>query len=196
MIDTRQSILEKNYEAIHKHGFQGVRPDKVIGELGITKGAFYHYFPSKLELGYAVVDEIIAPRYTGLWQQLDHYQGHPVEGIIWSLEYIRSGTSEQGCALGCPLNNLINEMAPLDEGFRRRLQGIMESMHGAIHRALKRAADKGLLNRTIDAESYAYYVLAAMEGCFSVGKSMQRKAAFDAAMNELIAALRGISAET
>ncbi len=192
MIDTRRNILEKNYEAMHRHGFQGVRPDKVISELGITKGAFYHYFPGKLELGYAVVDEIIGPRYTGLWQQLEHYQGHPVEGIVWCLEYIRSGMNEQSCALGCPLNNLINEMAPLDEGFRIRLQGIMETMHSAIARALQRAADKGLLNRTLDAKNYAYFVLAAMEGCFSVGKSMQRRTAFDAALDELIGTLRGL----
>ncbi|NUO03195.1 MAG: TetR/AcrR family transcriptional regulator [Saprospiraceae bacterium] len=192
MVDTRRNILEKNYEAMHRHGFQGVRPDKVISELGITKGAFYHYFPSKLDLGYAVVDEIIGPRYTGLWRQLDHYQGHPVEGIVWCLEYIRSGTGEQGCLLGCPLNNLINEMAPLDEGFRTRLQAIMDVMHGAIARALQRAVDKGLLNRTIDPKSYAYFVLAAMEGSFSVGKSMQHKAAFDAALDELITTLRAL----
>ncbi len=196
MIDTRQNILEKNYEAMHRQGFQGVRPDKVISELGITKGAFYHYFPSKLELGYAVVDEIIGPRYTGLWKQLDYHQGHPVEGIVWCLEGIRSGMNATQCELGCPLNNLINEMAPLDEGFRKRLQAIMEAMHSAISRALQRAADKGLLNKNIDADNYAYFILAAMEGCFSVGKSMQDKGAFDAAMDALIATLREIKRES
>ncbi len=190
MMDTRQSILEKNFEAMHRQGFQGVRPDKVISELGITKGAFYHYFPGKLELGYAIVDEIIGPRYTGLWRQLDHYQGHPMEGIIWCLEYLRSGMDEKDCILGCPLNNLINEMAPLDEGFRTRLQHIMNVMHGAVARALQRAVDKGRLNREINAKTYASFILASLEGSFSIGKSMQSKSIFDDSINELVTTLR------
>ena len=48
--DTRQRILEKNFEAMHEHGYQGMRADKVVKELGITKGAFYHYFEGKQEL--------------------------------------------------------------------------------------------------------------------------------------------------
>lgn len=194
MIDTRRNILEKNFDAIHLHGFQGLRPDKVIAQLGITKGAFYHYFPSKLELGYAVVDEVIAPRYTGLWLQLDHYQGHPVEGIIAMLNYLGSSMNEESCKLGCPLNNLVNEMAPLDEGFKKRLEGIMHTMHQATARALQRAANNGSLQAHIDPQGYAYFVLAAIEGCFSVAKSMQSKVAFDAALAGLISSLRSIKA--
>ena len=49
-MDTRTAILEKNFEAIYKSGFQAVRTDKVVADLGITKGAFYHYFPDKFGL--------------------------------------------------------------------------------------------------------------------------------------------------
>ena len=192
MMDTRQHIIEKNYEAMLRQGFQGLRPDKVVATLGITKGAFYHYFPGKLELGYAIVDELIAPRYIGLWKQLDHYQGHPIDGIIWCLEYIRSGLDEGACALGCPLNNLINEMAPLDEGFRNRLMRVTIAMNQAISQALNKALQNGQLSRDINPESYAYFVLAALEGCFSVAKSVQQKSAFDAALSELIYTLRSI----
>ena len=44
--DTRTSILYKNYEAIHANGFHATRTDKVISELGITKGAFKHASPT------------------------------------------------------------------------------------------------------------------------------------------------------
>lgn len=57
MNDTRTQILERIYQAVRLHGFQGMRADKVVIDLGITKGALYHYFASKLELGYAIVDE-------------------------------------------------------------------------------------------------------------------------------------------
>jgi AcrR family transcriptional regulator len=56
---TRQLILQRCFEAIQAKGFETLRTDKEIARLKITKGAFYHYFPNKSELGYAVVDEVI-----------------------------------------------------------------------------------------------------------------------------------------
>ncbi len=192
MLDTRRNILEKNFEAMHRQGFQGLRPDKVIQQLGITKGAFYHYFAGKQELGYAIVDELIAPRYTSLWRQLDQYQGHPIDGIVQILVYLRANTDAEACTLGCPLNNLINEMAPLDEGFNTRLRDILTAMHQSATRALQRGKDQGLIQSHVEPGRYAYFILAALEGCFSIGKSMQEKAAFDAALNELMATLNAL----
>ena len=71
MNDTRAQILERNFQAVRLHGFQGMRADKVITDLGITKGALYHYFPNKFELGYAIVDELIAPVYVNSWRPFE-----------------------------------------------------------------------------------------------------------------------------
>jgi AcrR family transcriptional regulator len=49
---TRNKIVQKCFEAIAEHGFCTLRTDKEIQRLKITKGAFYHYFPGKMELGY------------------------------------------------------------------------------------------------------------------------------------------------
>jgi AcrR family transcriptional regulator len=76
MEDTRARILQENYKAVHRFGFQGTRTDKVVAELGITKGAFYHYFPTKNDLGYAIVDEIILPNYTSIWKAFEHATEH------------------------------------------------------------------------------------------------------------------------
>ena len=66
---TRQMILQRCFEAIQSKGFETLRTDKEIARLKITKGAFYHYFPNKAELGYAVVDEVMMPYYEQKWAQ-------------------------------------------------------------------------------------------------------------------------------
>ena len=48
---TRQRLLQAAYEEIHAHGFQGMRVDQVLRKTSLQKGAFYHHFSSKLELG-------------------------------------------------------------------------------------------------------------------------------------------------
>jgi len=190
--DTRQNILEKNFRAIHRQGFQGTRTDKVIEDLGITKGAFYHYFKTKQELGYAVVDEILAPRYIEQWQQLDDVLDHPIDGIIRLLEGFKEEFGEEEVILGCPLNNLVQEMAPLDEGFQTRLHHILEEMYEAVRRALVRADDLLQVATLIDANSVAYFILAAVEGSFTLAKAYQSKAVFDQSIDQLIRYVRSL----
>ena len=190
--DTRQNILEKNFEAIHRQGFQGTRTDKVIEELGITKGAFYHYFKNKQDLGYAVVDEILAPRYIEQWKQLDEVLDQPIDGVIRLLEQFKRDYGPEEVVLGCPLNNLVQEMAPLDEGFQARLNRILEEMHGAVYRALQRANDLLQVATLIDEKSLAYFILAAVEGSFTLAKAHQSKDVFDQSIDQLIRYMRSL----
>ncbi len=190
MKTTRRQILEKNYKAIHEHGYQGLRADQVIKELGITKGAFYHYFSGKQELGYCVVDEIIAPLYLDHWNQLYSYVGHPVEGIIERLMALRRDFPGENIKLGCPLNNLIQEMSPLDEGFRQRLNRIARGMHLAIQDALARGQKARLVDPDAGPEKVAFFVLSSLEGAFSIAKSFQNRRPLDESIELLIQYLR------
>ena len=56
---TRQIILQAAFDEIYAHGFQAASLTKILSTTGVTKGALYYYFPNKLTLGYAVVDEIL-----------------------------------------------------------------------------------------------------------------------------------------
>lgn len=190
--DTRQHILEKNFESIRRHGFQGTRTDKVIEDLGITKGAFYHYFRNKQELGYAVIDEILAPQYLDLWKKLDRHEDYPIDGIIQLLESLKQEFDEEKIKLGCTLNNLIQEMAPVDEGFQERLSAIVGEMHGALTRALERAGNNLQLSVLIHEPEVAFFILAAVEGSFTIGKAHQKKESFDRSINQLIRYVRSL----
>ncbi len=190
MKDTRRQILKKNFEAMHEHGFQGLRTDQVIRELGVTKGAFYHYFSGKKELGYCVVEEILSPHYVGHWSQLYQYKGHPIEGIIDRLISLQREIPEEGIKLGCALNNLIQEMSPLDEGFRQRLSRIVDAMQQAIRDAIERGQKANLVDPHAEAAQVALFVVSSLEGAFSIAKVKQSRQPFDLAVRELSSYLR------
>ncbi len=177
-MDTRQQILEKNFHSIWLNGYQGTRTDKVIEGLGITKGAFYHYFASKQVLGYAVVDEIIAPMFVNTWKVLESTEGNPIEQINKVLRGMINNTLAEQVVLGCPLNNLMQEMSPLDDGFRTRFQGIINQLRTFIENALRRGQDNNTVTNTIDPTQVALFVLAGLEGSYSIAKSLQSKEAF------------------
>jgi AcrR family transcriptional regulator len=56
---TRQRLLQAAFEEIYRRGYQGASLDTILDQAGVTKGALYHHFPDKAELGYAVVDDIV-----------------------------------------------------------------------------------------------------------------------------------------
>ena len=53
---TRQRILEASFAEIHRQGFQAASVANILTTTGLTKGALYHHFPSKKDLGLAVID--------------------------------------------------------------------------------------------------------------------------------------------
>ncbi len=184
---TRDLLLTQNYKALHLSGFQGLRTDKVLSDLQITKGAFYHYFPDKLSLGYAIVDEILRPNYLNLWKKAEENQENPIGSIITLLDYHQKHIlkSDEDAKLGCPLNNLVQEMAPLDEGFRNRLQFILAEQRRMIANAFRNAQKKRLIRNESDPDELALFVLSSIEGSFSMAKALQSKKAFDQCINQL-----------
>ncbi len=52
---TRHHILEAAAEAFSEHGFAGTSLNDLIRSAGVTKGGFYHHFPSKEALALEVV---------------------------------------------------------------------------------------------------------------------------------------------
>ncbi|MCO6478677.1 MAG: TetR family transcriptional regulator C-terminal domain-containing protein, partial [Phaeodactylibacter sp.] len=94
--------------------------------------------------------------------------------------------------LGCPLNNLIQEMAPLDEGFQQRLNRIARGMHLAIHDALARGQKARLVDPDANPDKVAFFVLSTLEGAFSIAKSFQDRKPFDVTIELLINYLRTV----
>ncbi len=182
---TRQLILESLYEDIQVNGFQGLRADKVIKKLGITKGALYHYFPDKLSIGYAIVDEMIGPIFMGYWLPLKNYTGNPLDFLQKSIRHVQKQFSEQNVVVGSPLSNLIQEMSPLDEGFRTRLQHIVIQIHHTIEEAIIKGQQQGLIAKQAEASNVAWFILASFEGCYSISKVTKSKIVFVNTLNTL-----------
>lgn len=189
VMETRRRILVHNFEAMHRHGFQGMRADKTIADLGITKGALYHYFPTKADLGYAVVDEVLAPMFLDSWNAVTTCDGDPILCIRRLFTSMLTFCKDEDIALGCPLNNLMQEMSPLDEGFRTRLQNILTSMQDIVATALKRGQKEGYLRRDMPVARLAVFVVAGVEGGWGLAKVHKDKAILKQTLDTIIAHL-------
>ncbi len=170
---TRQRILEAAFMEIYRNGFQGMRLDEVLSVTGLTKGALYHHFPNKRALGYAVVDEVILPTIETMWLQPLKNAVEPLQALVAVIEQLPDVKPPEIIQYGCPVNNLAQEMSPLDEGFRKRLDYIFRVWHDVTEEALERARQQGRIRQDVNCDETATFVLAALEGCISIAKNAQ-----------------------
>jgi len=172
---TRQVILEAAYEEIHARGFQGASLSKILSSTSVTKGALYHYFPTKLELGYAVVDEILADHIQQTWVKPLLDANDPITAFKNVIMQSGEEITEEDIQCGCPLNNLAQEMAPKDEGFRSRVEAVYRSWRKGIESALAKGQKNGTVDKEINVVSVATMIVASLEGCMGLAKNAQSK---------------------
>ena len=182
---TRQKLLERAFEEIHRNGFRSASLDSILEDAGVTKGALYHHFANKAELGYAVVEEVVRPWMEDMWRLVAE-SDDPVDAAIRTIRERLKSRSEMALTLGCPFNNLCQEMSPVDEGFRRRLNTILEAWRAVTSEALRRGQANGTVRRDIDPAAAATFVISSIEGCVGMAKASQSREFLEAGFRGLV----------
>ena len=182
---TRDKILQAAAAEIHRQGFQAASIAHILADTGLTKGALYHHFPSKQTLGLAVVDEVI---HTGLEARLLTPMREAEEPLDTLLAYMDSRIktmTDDAFVLGCPLNNLVQEMSPVDGEFKTHLDHILQAWQAVIEQALIKGQEQNRIRRDVDCEAAALFIVSAWEGCWGMAKNRQSAQTFRTCMAQL-----------
>lgn len=175
MESTRDRILQAGFDEFYRNGFRGGSLNHISDRAGATKGALFHYFESKRELGYAIVEEVIRPLGKERWIDPMIEKGDPVEAIKATFRRnIREDVAKiKALTQGCPLNNLAQEMSPLDEGFRKRIERNYQLWREALADALERAKQRGQIKKSVASKEVAALIVACQMGIYGTGKYSQ-----------------------
>jgi len=182
---TREKILKRCFEAMEVVGFEALRADKEVLNLNISKGALYHYFPTKLDIGYAMVDEIIKPMYEQKWSGLlDRSEG--VAGMIYQIiESEKTQATEKKILRGDVLYNLMLEMSGVDLKFRQKLEEVLEMQVKILQKALLAGKNSNEIKPGVDSRSMAYLLIGQLHGCYAIAKTRASKDVFVSMVNGL-----------
>src|SRR5271154_734097 len=168
---TRERLLQAASREIYKTGFQSASLNTILATAGVTKGALYHHFKNKEALGYAVVEEIIAPDVRSTWVRPLLNVKNPIDALLGIVEGL-SVEPDAVCG-GCQLNNLAQEMSPLDAGFRKRLEAIFDDWREGVATVLREGQTQGIVRRDVEPTNAAGFLIAMVEGYGSLAKNAQ-----------------------
>lgn len=176
---TREALLEAGFDEMYLNGFRAARLDEILRSSGVTKGALYYHFGSKQGLGYAVVEERIKPLVRERYLDPFRSVSDPIEGLRRMGLRMQEELEKEGILLrGCPVNNLVTEMSGVDDGFRSRLEEILDEWKNTISEGLRRGQLEGLVRSDVDAAAVATFYVASYQGACGFAKNAHDIAPF------------------
>ena len=166
----REQIIDAAARLIHLRGYNSTSIEAILQAVGIGKGNFYHYFASKEELGFAILEWQTTRFAEGVLRKAFEGNGDPLEQINTYLDLLLDLARKNGCRGGCPVGNLAQELSDTHEGFRRRLDRTFETWRAFLERTLQRAREEGRLRPEADPARLSRFVLAEIEGAILLAK--------------------------
>ncbi len=170
---TRQALLEAAFDEIHQHGYRAASLNDILKAAGCTKGSLYHHFPDKHALGLAAVVDNIDRFIETTWLTPLAEADNPIDALLDILRRHASGEILRDVTLGCPLQNLSQEMSGLDEDFRTYLNAVHDRWRDAIMDALIKGQEKGQVGEDVSAKAAATMIVATHQGTVGLIKTAQ-----------------------
>jgi TetR/AcrR family transcriptional regulator, transcriptional repressor for nem operon len=189
---TRERLLQAAFREVYRSGFRGAGLDTILAATGVTKGALYYHFGSKEALGYAIVEEIVAALPRDKWLRPLQQSKDPIAALIDIVQ--ATSVRPKDVQGGCPLVNLAQEMSPLDEQFRKRLERIFNGWQEGIATALRRGQSQGTVRRDLVPEETASFLIAMYEGYVLLVKNAQDPKVWNVGIRNIVGWLRTLRA--
>lgn len=172
--DTRTRILQAGSELLHRQGYAATGIQQVLDACGVPKGSFYHYFKSKEDFGLAVVDMHAERMLAGAQAMFANQDVPPLERIERFFERFLGLFSDPAHPLGvsgCPIGNLVQELAASSLAFRQRLDAVLTGMEEQMALALRQAREAGEIPARLDPEDTARFIASSWQGAILRAKA-------------------------
>jgi AcrR family transcriptional regulator len=146
--------------------------NQIVEKAGITKGALFHHFKGKDDLGLTIIEELLRPSVEKGWLEPLRQTSDPVSEIIAFVRHSMREDKKHLCQ-GCPLNNLAQEMSPLNEDFRRAINEIYCDWRAGIADAFSRGIKSKTVRKQVSPEKTAAFIVASLAGIIGSAKNAQ-----------------------
>jgi TetR/AcrR family transcriptional repressor of nem operon len=173
---TRTKIMDAAQALILDHGFGGTTVDAIIDQAGVSKGAFFHHFSSKAELGKELVQRYADQDAEHLEQTLNKAEGLSDDPLQQLLVFIKLFEQEieslEEPFPGCLFASYLQQSELFDHNILDIIRESMLLWRTRVLDKLKKIKQKHPPSKDVDLESLADMLMVIFEGSFVLSQSL------------------------
>ena len=181
---TRERIVTAASELMLQRGVARTTIEDIQDAAAISTSQMYHYFADKNDLVSAVIDFqtdcVLGVQHLGLDRIESVADLYRWRNIMVDL------VRDLGCAGGCPLGSMANELSEADPVARARLARSFAQWENMIHDGLVAIAERGELAEGTDINRIALAMLAGVQGGLLLSQVRRDTAPLEAAVDTMI----------
>lgn len=169
MSKTTQAKILQNAENLMKYrGYEGTSLNDLVSQAGVSKGAFFHYYPSKQAISEQVIDKYAREELIGGMEKHLSGTASVKNGLFNWISELYENYKAQGFRGGCLLGNLALEMSDQNEAAREQIKGHFLDFENALVSYLKPLAAEGKL--LAEPRQFARLLIASLQGATLMAK--------------------------
>jgi AcrR family transcriptional regulator len=193
--ETKRLIIETSFDMFYLNGYNNTSIPDIMKKTNLTKGAFYHHFKNKLEIGKKVIEDILSIRiYNGFIKPLKENKSKSVSDLLVYVFTERiANFTEKEKALGCPANNMINEIGCSVHDFREPLRKLMDGWKDALIDVIDLGKKNNEIKKEVDSNAAATYLICSFEGARGIRKIYNDDALFSSYLQAVKEYIKSIS---
>jgi len=182
---SRRTIVNAAIRIVHRKGYGAASVSEILAGTGLTRGALYYHFPNKEALGHAILDAIEADL-KSTWLGPLEGQNDPIAALQKVLGSACSRLTAEEMSLGCPLNNMAQELSCVEEGFRARIAGIYRLWTDGVAAVVCRGQQAKRFSRSVDPQAVATALVAGWTGARGLAKATKDSCALAESADQLM----------
>ena len=169
--ETQDLIINTSFELFYEKGYNATSIPDIMKETSLSKGAFYHHFKNKHEIGTKVIEIIIRKRIKeGFISPLENNDGNIPKLLKYVFNNRIDNYSQREKALGCPANNLIGEIGYSEHDFRIILKSLFEEWKAELIKTIDIGKKRGEIKQEINSSATAISLICSFEGVRNIRK--------------------------
>jgi TetR/AcrR family transcriptional repressor of nem operon len=159
----REKLLDQGVRLLRERGYHATGIQEILASVGIPKGSFYNYFPSKEAFGAEVIRHYIEP----FIAQLEDFLASAADPLVGLRSYFQALIQEairNDFKGGCLLGNLMGEIGDTSETCRLALKQTVSRYRDKICQALEKAQAQKKIRTDLSALELADLIVDYWQG--------------------------------
>ena len=183
-VTARDKLLEAAVKLVRSNGYSATSVDQLCVEAGVTKGAFFHHFPSKEALGVAAAEYWSASTSAFFAAAPYHHHADPIDRVLGYIDFrlalIGGPVEGFSCVAGTMVQEAFRSSAAIRVACEASILGNAGALEADLAAAIARRGVKGT-----SAASLARHVQTVIQGSFVLAKTQEGEMCADIAREQL-----------